>query len=155
MALVLRGIVREKAELPHQAAPLHAAACLLALGAACTYAAGKVLPRSRAGFTALMLLAVLALPAALALEVTGHWGSGLRPDTSGYAALVYLASVLQLQIVAAVVIIGLYTLARLAAGRLHDARRVTFDTFALLAYYAAGQGLLGLLLVHGFPRAVA
>ena len=32
---------------------------------------------------------------------------------------------------------------------------MTFDTFALLAYYAAGQGLLGLLLVHGFPRAVA
>ena len=40
-----------------------------------------------------MLLAVLALPAALALEVAGHRGSELRPDTSGYAALVYLASV--------------------------------------------------------------
>ena len=132
-----------------------AAVGLLALGAACTYAAGKMLPQSRTGFVALMLLAVLALPVALALEVAGHWASGLRPDTSGYAALVYLASVLQFQMVAAVVIIGLYTLARLAAGRLHHTRRVTFDTFALLTYYAAGQGLLGLLLVHGFPRAVA
>ena len=47
-----------------------------------------------------------ACAAALALEVAGHWGSGLRPDTSGYAALVYLASVLQLQMVAAVVVIG-------------------------------------------------
>ena len=132
-----------------------AAAGLLALGATCSYAAGKMLPRSRAGFVGLVLLAVLAFPAALALEIAAHWDSGLRPDTSGYAALVYLASVLRLQMVAAVVIIGLYTLARIAAGRLHDARRVTFDTFALLAYYAAGQGLMGLLLVHGFPRAVA
>ena len=133
----------------------YAAAGLLALTAACTYVAGKILPRSRTGFAALMLLAVLALPASLAMEIAGHWESGLRPDASGYAALVYLASVLQLQMVAAVVIIGFYTLTRFAAGRLHDARRVTFDTFALLAYYAAGQGLLGLLLVHGFPRAVA
>ena len=79
----------------------------------------------------------------------------MRPDASGYAALVYLASALQFQIVCAIVIMGAYVLARLAAGRLHHARRVTFDTLALLVYYAAGQGLLGLLLVHGFPRAVA
>jgi cytochrome c oxidase subunit I+III len=128
---------------------------LLVLGAACIYAAGKTLARSRAGFAVLLLAALIALAAALALEVAGHWRSGLRPDASGYAALVYLASALQFEIVAAVIIIGFYTLARLATGRLHEARRVTFDTLALLSYYAAGQGLLGLLLVHGFPRAVA
>ncbi len=132
----------------------YAAAGLLILGAACVFAAGKTLPLSRAG-VALILLALLALASALVVELAGHWRSGLRPDASAYAALVYLASVLQLQIVAAVVIIGLYTLARHAAGRVDHVRRVTFDTFALLAYYAAGQGLLGLLLVHGFPRVVA
>jgi cytochrome c oxidase subunit I+III len=46
-------------------------------------------------------------------------------------------------------------IARVACGRLTSARRVTFEAFALLSYYAAGQGLLGLLIVHGFPRAVA
>jgi cytochrome c oxidase subunit I+III len=117
--------------------------------------AGKVLPRSRTGFAALVLIALLALPAALGLEVAAHWRSGLRPQASGYAALVYLAAVLQLQIVVAVVVIGAYTLTRLAVGRLSASRRVTFDTLALLSYYAAGQGMLGLLLVHGFPRAVS
>jgi cytochrome c oxidase subunit I+III len=92
--------------------------------------------------------------AALAVELGGHWNSGLRPDVNGYAALVYLASVLQLEIVAAVVILGFYTIARVLAGRLNAARRVTFDVLTLLSHYAVGQGLLGLLLVHGFPGAV-
>ena len=60
----------------------------------------------------------------------------------------------QSQIPIAAVIIG-NTLARLAAGRLHSARRVTFDTVVLLAYYAAGQGLLGLLLVHALSSFAA
>jgi cytochrome c oxidase subunit I+III len=132
-----------------------AGAGLLVLGAASIYGAGKVLHRSRAGFAALVLLGLLSLAGMLAMETAAHWVSGLRPDASAYAALVYLASALQLQVVAAVVIIGGYSLARMVAGRLHAARRVTFDTLALLAYYAAGQGALGLLLVHGFPRAVA
>jgi cytochrome c oxidase subunit I+III len=137
------------------AAVAYAGAGLLALSAACIHAAGKAVARSQAGCAALVLLALLALPAALALEVASHWRSGLRPDASGYAALVYLASALQLQVVAAVVVVGAYTLARLAAKRLSATRRVTFDTFALLSYYAAGQGAVGLILVHGFPRAVA
>jgi cytochrome c oxidase subunit I+III len=133
----------------------YAGAGLLFISAACVYAAEKVLDRSRTGFAVLILIALLALPAALGLEVGAHWQSGLRPASSGYAALVYLALALQLQIVAAIVVIGAYTLARLVAGRLSTARRVTFDSFALLLYYAAGQGMLGLLLVHGFPRVVS
>jgi cytochrome c oxidase subunit I+III len=132
-----------------------AAAALLAIAAACTFAADKMLPRSRAAFAGLVTLSVIALLAALAVEASSHWQGGLRPDASGYAALVYLASALQFQLVCAIVIMGAYVLARLAAGRLHHARRVTFETLALLVYYTAGQGLLGLLLVHGFPRAVA
>jgi cytochrome c oxidase subunit I+III len=144
----------DRSSLPNTAAA-YAGAGLLALSAASIWAAGRVLERSRAGFAALVLLTLLALPAALALEVASHWQSGLRPDASGYGALVYLASALQLQVVAAVAVIGCYTLVRLAAGRLRAARRVTFDTLALLAYYAAGQGTLGLILIHGFPRAVS
>jgi cytochrome c oxidase subunit I+III len=111
--------------------------------------------RSRAGFAALLLAALISLSAASAVEFVGHWTSGLRPDASGYAALVYLAAVLQLQAIAAVVIIGLFVFARLVAGRLDATRRVTFDSLALLAYYSAAQGLVGVLLVHGFPRVVA
>jgi cytochrome c oxidase subunit I+III len=133
----------------------YGSAALLIAAAVCTCAAGRILKRSHTGFAGLVVISLCALTAAWASEVACHWQVGLRPDASGYAALVYLASVLQVEIVAAVAVIGLYTLARLVAGRLHQARRVTFDTLALLTYYAVGQGLLGLLLVHGFPRAVA
>jgi len=102
-----------------------------------------------------LLVALASLGTSSWLELAAHWLSGLRPQATGYAALVYLASALQLQIVAALAIMGLTLLARLAAGRADNARRVTFDCLALLIYYAAGQGLLGLLLVHGFPRVVA
>lgn len=84
----------------------------------------------------------------------GHWQSGLRPTSSSYGALAFMAGVLAGQLAFAVVIMTLYTIARHVAGLLDRDRRVTFDNTALLAWYAAGQSLLGLLLVHGFPRAV-
>jgi cytochrome c oxidase subunit I+III len=140
--------------LPALTFPL-ASALLLAIAGACIWAADKTLARSRAGAAVLVIAALAALSAALTIEVGAHWRTGLRPDASAYAALVYLASALQLQIVAAVLIIGLFVLARLCTGRLHDGRRVTFEVLALLSYYASGQGLLGLLLVHGFPRTIA
>jgi cytochrome c oxidase subunit I+III len=34
-------------------------------------------------------------------------------------------------------------------------RRVTFDNARLLLYYTVAQSLLGLALVHGFPRLVS
>ncbi len=132
-----------------------ASAAFLVLSAVCMFGANRVLSRSNAAFIALVLASNAALVAALAIEVTAHWIAGLRPDASAYGALSYLASVLQLEIVAAIVILGLYTIARVLAGRLTVERRVTFEALALLSYYAVGQGLLGLLLVHGFPRAVS
>ena len=47
-----------------------------------------------------------------------------------------------------------FTLARYVTGKLDAERRVTFENTALLTYYTAGQGLLGLLLIHGFPRII-
>ena len=66
--------------------------------------------------------------------------------------MVYASAFLQMQIVVTVAIMSLFLLVRMAAGRLGRIRRVTFDNTALLTHYAAGQGLAGLLLVHGFPR---
>jgi cytochrome c oxidase subunit I+III len=88
----------------------------------------------------------------LVCEVLGHWQSGLKPTETAYAAIVYMASFLSGQIVVAVAIMSMFTVIRYLTGRLNSERRATFDNTALLALYAAAQGLLGLLLVHGFPR---
>jgi cytochrome c oxidase subunit I+III len=68
--------------------------------------------------------------------------------------MVYMSSALTGQIAAVVAIMTLYTIARCLAGKVDRERRVTFDNTTLLARYAAIQGLLGLVLVHGFPRAI-
>jgi cytochrome c oxidase subunit I+III len=47
---------------------------------------------------------------------------------------------------------GLYTIARWVAGRLDSVRRTTFDNTMLFWIYTTGQGLVGLLVVYGFPR---
>ena len=125
---------------------------LLILAAAAVTVASRVLGRSASGFIALVVVGITSLSAALMTEVGGHWNAGLRPDASAYGALVYLASFLQFEIVAAVVISGLYVIVRAVADRVNAERRVTFDVLMLLSYYAIGQGLLGLALVHGFPR---
>jgi cytochrome c oxidase subunit I+III len=143
--------------LPATDWPLASAASLLAGGAA-IYGAHKGLAaglRRRLVFGLLVLLAGLLVVASLGIEVSSHWLSGLRPEASAYGAMVYLSAALQLQIVATLVVMALFVLARLAGGRLHATRRATFDNLALLWGYAIGQGLLGLALVHGFPRLVA
>ena len=132
-----------------------ASAALLVGSSIAVFGAGQALsfsPSKRGALTLLVVIAVVTVCASLGIEVLGHWRSGLRPDASGYAAMVYLAAALQLELVVALVVMALYALARLATGRLDGVRRVTFDSLALLWHYTAAQGLLGLLLVHGFPR---
>jgi cytochrome c oxidase subunit I+III len=133
---------------------LSAALCVIAVvGFA---AAGRWLPS--AGTRAILpatlgvLVGCAALSAAVAVEIVAHWQNGLRPEATAYGAMVYLAGLLAAQVVAAVVFMGLFTVARLVAGRTDRERRNSFDHTALLAYYAAAQTLLGLGLVHGFPR---
>jgi cytochrome c oxidase subunit I+III len=68
--------------------------------------------------------------------------------------MVYMASFLQLELVLPLFVMTGFVLARWFAGRLDGIRRVTFDNLSLFWHYSVGQGLLGLLLVHGFPRLV-
>jgi cytochrome c oxidase subunit I+III len=145
----------QAAGLPEWTWPIASAALLAASGAA-VLAAGRALSRRRPGatFAVLLVLAAAALCLSVASEVAGHWLSGLRPATSGYGAMVYMAAFLQFELAVTLVVMALFVLARLAAGRLSGVRRVTFDNTALLWLYTVGQGLLGLLLVHGFPRLV-
>ena len=146
----------QAAELPEATWPMASAALLVASGVA-VFAARRALSRSGrpgAAFAVLLVLGAAALGLSLAAELAGHWLSGLRPATSGYGAMVYMAAFLQFELVATLVVMALFVLARQAAGRLSGVRRVTFDNTALLWLYTIGQGLFGLLLVHGFPRLV-
>jgi cytochrome c oxidase subunit I+III len=80
--------------------------------------------------------------------------TGLRPAENAYGAMVYLGTVLFSQLAFTLVIMGVFTLARHLAGKLDAVRRVTFDNYMLLYHYAVAQSLLGLALVHGFPRLI-
>jgi len=142
--------------LPEFEWPL-ASAILLMTAAAAFWAAGHALPNPGAGnlwTPILLILGASSLVIFLLLEVAGHWSAGLRPAASAYAAMVYMSSFLSGQLVASVVIMTFFALARYWTGRLDSQRRVNFESTALLAYYTAGQGLIGLLLVHGFPRLI-
>ena len=63
-----------------------------------------------------------------------------------------MTSFLLLQLVLALIVMAGFAVARCLAGMLSHRRRVVFDNTALLWHYTVGQGLFGLLLVHGFPR---
>ena len=134
-----------------------ASGAMLVLASIAMRAAGYALSTTlrRFALSLLLLVAALALLAALAIDVAGHWQSGLRPSASGYGAMVYLAAILQLQVVAAVLIMALFAGARVLTKQVSEARRVTIDNTGILLHYAVAQGLLGLALVHGFPRLLA
>ena len=121
------------------------------------FVASRVLAQRRLTgwlFVPLILLATGAMLASLGVEIVAHWETGLRANVSSYGAMVYLASFLQLQLVLPLLIMTGFVLARWLAGRLNSVRRVTFDNLHLFWQYSVGQGLFGLLLVHGFPRLV-
>ena len=136
--------------------PVVAAMLLAASSGLIVLAAPRALPigsRNNAVFVALTAFAVIALLASpLAMEILAHWRAGLHPDADAHAAMVYMAAFLQLQPVMALVVMAAFAVARRLAGMLNRRRRVVFDNLGLLWHYTVAQGLLGLLLVHGFPR---
>ncbi|MGF7163340.1 cytochrome c oxidase subunit I+III [Rhodoligotrophos appendicifer] len=137
--------------------PLGSAALLLG-GCLVLFLTDKALPPSgrRSGpVVGGLMIAAVALGAAVVLEIWGHWTTGLRPDASAYGAMVYLAAALTGQAAAAVIIMCLFACGRMVAGQLDKERRITFDNAKLFYVYTAAQGLVGLLLIHGFPRLVA
>lgn len=131
---------------------------LLAAGSALLVIAGHMLtryPRRHHGFELLTGLAVVTLVAALLLEVLTQWRTDLRPESDAHAAMVYMAAFLQAQLTLPVLVMAGFAIARRLSGHLDRKRRVVFDNLSLLYHYTVGQSLLGLLVVHGFPRLVA
>jgi cytochrome c oxidase subunit I+III len=137
--------------------PVISGALLLLGGLALVLASRRLSGRneSSASFAAFVFVAAVAISSSLALELMTQWQTGIRPEASGYGAMVYLNILLQLQFVSVFIVMSGFVLARRYSGRLDAVRRVTFDNLALFGYYTVCQGLLGLLLIHGFPRLVA
>ena len=135
--------------LPELKWPLASAALLLA-SSGLIHAVGRLL--NTRWSIAVIALACLALAAGLYCEYQGQWLTGLRPSASSYGALVYTFIALQSQLAASALIMGLYIMARHLIGKLNSERRATYDNTMLFWHYTVGQGLLSLLIVHGFPR---
>jgi cytochrome c oxidase subunit I+III len=131
------------------------AALYLASAAAVWFASASLRKGAGAwlGLRLPLLAAILLMPGGLAVDVYGHWQTGLRPDEHSYGAVVYAIAGLQAIYVATVLLMGLFTLARSLAGMIDGVRRVTFDNTMLFWYYMAAQGLVGLAVVHFFPLA--
>jgi len=99
-----------------------------------------------------LLVAMPLLAAAFGVEVYAQLRSGLLPTQSSYGAVVYAFVALQSQYVIVALIMAVYTLVRSWRGLLDATRRATFDNTMLFWHYTVAQGLVTLLLVHGFPR---
>jgi cytochrome c oxidase subunit I+III len=133
-------------------------AALYVLSAGLVLYARRLLKRvdeAQTGAWPMRLVLLIALPVAAAaglLELWTHFAIGLRPAASGYGAIVYGILAFHLFVLAVALIMGLFTLARSLAGLLNGVRRVTFDNTMLFWLYTAGQGLVGLALIHLFPR---
>jgi cytochrome c oxidase subunit I+III len=85
-------------------------------------------------------------------ELIGQVETGLDPAASAYGAAVYVISADQGLHVGTLMIMAGFVLARAWMGRLSWERRASYDNTMLLWTYACAQGVIGLAVVHLFPR---
>src|SRR5690606_34210159 len=126
----------------------------LAVAAALAIAAPFVLRRMSTGtwLAPLMLtLSAAALATGFGADLYSWWGAGLRPEASGQGATVFGLLSLQGFMVAVVVLMAGYGIARSWAGHLSARRTSTVDLIALFMSYTAVQGGLGAAVVRLFP----
>lgn len=141
--------------MPLLTSALISGALLMASSAAVLVAGSRLSTAgASAGFNSLLVIAAASLAASLGFDIAGHWRVGLRPDAGSHQALIYLGTFLQAQLVAPLIVMAGFVLVRSLTRRLSPQHRVSFDNLAVFWHYAVGQGLLGLLLIHGFPRAL-
>ena len=137
-------------QLPGLARPLIVALLLVASSAAMGLANRALKGRHGRGVTAGLVGAVLLFAGAFAVDLGSH--AGVSPAASAYGAVVYLVLSMEGFFGVIVIVMALFALARQLAGRLDSVRRVTFDNARLYWHYTVVQSLLGLLVLHGFPR---
>jgi cytochrome c oxidase subunit I+III len=137
-------------DLPAVALPIVIAALLAGSSAAVGYA-NRCLARARSTVPA-WGVAIVAFLTAFGLDLYVH--RDLAPAASGYAASVNLILAMEGVFGTFIVMMGGFAAVRDLAGRVDRVRRVTFDNARLFWHYTVAQSLLGLAVVHGFPRLV-
>jgi heme/copper-type cytochrome/quinol oxidase subunit 3 len=134
--------------LPAAAYPAVSGVLLVAASLAMLYA-GRMLTREASAALYLALAAaVVCMAASFAVDLAGHFASGLSASGSGYGAVVYLIVSLNGFYVTIAVAMALFTFARRIAGKLDRVRRVTFENTQLFWQYTVAQSLVGLAVVH-------
>jgi len=141
-----------RSALPALASPSIAAAQLVAASAAFGWANRQIRRGRRWRCTAALVLVVVLLAGGFAAELHAH--RSLDPASSAYGAVVALMVAIAGFFIAASASTTIFTIARALAGRLDATRRVTFDNARLFCHYTVVQSLVGLVLLHGFPRLV-
>jgi len=110
-------------------------------------------PEHRSRAVPILLATALApLLAASGLDLWSELSVGLEPTASAYGAAVMTLVALQAFFVALIALMAAFTLARWWAGTLDRVRRSVFDNTMLLWHYTAAQGIVALVVIHGFPR---
>ncbi|TFZ01384.1 cbb3-type cytochrome c oxidase subunit I [Ramlibacter rhizophilus] len=99
-----------------------------------------------------ILLAIALLWGALVVDIQAQRGTGLGPTQDAYGAVVYTIISVQGFYAVLMTFMGGYCMARAAAGLLTSTRRVSFENTRLYWYYTVVQGVIGVAVVHGFPR---
>ncbi len=142
---------------PGQGVPLGGfgllAAGLYAAGGLAMGAAAWLLGRGPVWAVRLMLLAAMAcFTAGAGADGWALWAAGIRPTAHAYGAAGFAIFAWQAMHVALALLLAGYTLARSLAGMLDGRRRLTMDNAGLFCGYVAAQGIVGLALLHLFPR---
>lgn len=127
------------------------AATALAASSGAVGFANRALDQGRSIYPG-MAAAIGLIATAFALHSLTH--RDLQPSSSAYGAAVHLALALEGCFALVAIVLALYVAARYRKRLLDRVRRVVFDNVRLFWHYTVGQGLVGLALVHGFPRAV-
>jgi cytochrome c oxidase subunit I+III len=97
-----------------------------------------------------MVVGLVFLVTAVLLAMRAQ--SGFSPVDSAYGAVAHLFVALEGFYVLVVVLMALFALARAVRGKLDPVRRITFDNARLFWHYTVAQSLIGIVLIHGFPR---
>ncbi|MCL4766020.1 MAG: cytochrome c oxidase subunit I [Hyphomicrobiaceae bacterium] len=144
-------------ELPHLGWPIAAGIAYAASSLVIAWSSRALTRAPRGSPWRMRLPLLLAMPlyaAGAAVQLMAQWQAGVGPQDSGYGAMVYLFASLQLLFGGVLIIMACYTLVRSALGMQDGIRRGTFDATMLFWHYSVGQGIVALVVVSLFPRAV-
>ena len=138
-------------QFPWWAAPVTAAYGLAALLVVYGWRLLRRTASSRWSPTAAVLWACTLVAAALTTDWLSWQREGFDPQETAQGAFAHAMLALQGQLVAVVVLMGIYLAARTARGLVTCPRNTTFDVVCLFVLYTCAQGSATALLLRLFP----